>query len=173
MKRFILLLTVMLVTFSTQAQGFYSFFSFNEDEETFLTTWVDPTFDDGGFQVGIDITKELECGWVRIGVSHYEYLNPSYTDIVGSGGVNFHLFYTDVIKYSLGSRLGVEFREGNPFAIIGFVGGFEVKITDVIRVGFDVWKDYRASQDPSKYGAKGESQWVDNGSIRLIFRIND
>ena len=172
MKRFIFIM-VMLVTFSSQAQG--GFFELNQDEETFISGWVDPTFTDGGFQIGLEITKELEGGWVTFSLSHYEDLNPSYTDIVGSGGVNFHLFNTDAIKYYVGGRLGVEFREGNPHALIGFVGGADIKIDreGILRGGIRGWRDFRASQHEEFYGGKDDDQWVNNFALVLTVRIND
>ena len=174
MKKLLIIVAVILGINSTQAQ---SFFKWNDNEETFISLRLDPTFDDKGFQIGAEITKELLWGWVSMGISHYEELTPSYTDIVGSGGINFHLFNTDAVKYYAGTRIGTLLREGNPFPLVGFVVGIDIKLFDNISLGLRAFPDYRGDQAKPMYGGKKDNLiWnndnvVENGEILLTFRL--
>src|SRR5690606_7093113 len=173
MKKLLIIVVVILGINSTQAQ---SFFKWNENEETFISLRIDPTFDDRGFQIGVELMKELEWGYASLGVSHYEELTPSYTDIVSSFGLNFHLFNTDAIKYYVGPRLGVLFREGNPFGLVGVVVGTDIKLFDNISLGLRAFPDYRADQDKPMYGGTKDNYiWkndnvVENVEVLLTFR---
>lgn len=177
MKKIIFLIVAILGINTIQAQ--YNFFEWNQDEEVLISARVDPTFNDNGFQIGLEITKELEWGWTSLGISYYEELQPSYTDLIGSGGINFHLFYTDAIKYYTGPRLGINVREGNPFPLMGYTTGFDIKIIDGVRVGLRYFFDYRADQDPSKYGGNTKKNpiifhnpmIVENTEFILTFKI--
>ena len=152
MKKLLLIIAVVLGINSTKAQ--HKFFNWNQDEETLLSTWVDPTIYDKGAQIGLEITKELEWGYTSLSVSHYEALKPSYTDIVTSGGINFHLFNTNNIKYYIGPRIGINFRENNTYPLVGGVIGFDIKLIDDIRLGTRYFPDYRSDQDLQFYGGK-------------------
>ena len=144
----------MLGIYTMCAQGKKQIFFFNQDEELLFSAWVDPTFTDIGAQVGVEITKELLGGWVSGSISYYEALTPDYKDIVASGGINFHLFNYDGIKYYTGPRVGFVFRDTDFVfhALVGAVAGFDIKITPTIRAGARVWVDYRTDQHNDFYG---------------------
>ena len=140
---------LLLLAMTSQAQ----FITLNQDEELFISGWVDPTFTDAGAQFGIEITKELEGGWVSAGISHYAALDPTYTDIVASGGINLHFFNYDAVKYYAGGRIGyVNREEYSPHALIGAVWGFDYKLSSLfnmredIRIGLRYYIDWRTDQ---------------------------
>lgn len=135
--------------------------------ETKLGLWVDPTFTDGGFQLGMELTKQFDdIGWVSLGVSNYADLNPPYADIVFSGGLTSSLFgHTQYY----GPRIGIEYRRATPYPLVGFVVGNEIPIDHLITLGFRVWRDYRSSQAKEFYGGSDGNKWRNNGALTLIF----
>lgn len=142
---------------------------YGQNHSTKIGTWVDPTFTDGGFQLGIELTKEFDnIGWVSVGTSHYADLNPPYTDLVTSGGIMSYLLNH---KQYYGARIGVEYRRGQPYPMVGFVVGNEFDLDRLLSIGFRVWRDYRASQDKQFYGGSDSNKWRNNGALTLIFKL--
>lgn len=163
----LLFIIALSMTFGAQAQ----FIQLNEDEETFITVWNDPTFTDRGAQWGAEITKELLGGWVSGGISVYPELKPYYADLVGSGGVNFHIANVKAIKYYAGGRIGWIHRgDGySPHGLLGLVAGFDVKVTEDIRLGLRYWWDYRTDQDDQFLG---DSDGFEPGVLDKTFGVD-
>ncbi len=122
---------------------------FNNDEDLTASVFIDPTFTDAGFQFGVQLRKELLWGWTGIEASHYGSLNPSYTDLVGSGGMAFEFKPVTIL---LGPRAGVLFRERSPYPLVGLITNIELQISQKIRVGFRLWVDHREDQKDQFYG---------------------
>lgn len=127
---------------------------FIDRDYTQASFWVDPVawHKEGGPQIGLEITKVMRWGWVSASLSHFEALEPDYTDAVGSGGINFHLFGYDPVRYYAGIRLGFLWRAGNPYPLAGSVMGFDWKIIGDLSLGLRAWIDYREDQKNQFYG---------------------
>lgn len=150
MKKLILL--ALLATSLCQAQ-------FVKKEYTQLSAWVDPvaTVKESGPQLGVDIQKIMRWGWVSASVSHFGKLEPSYTDFVASGGINFNLFNFEPLRYYTGPRLGFMFRGGHGYPLAGGVIGADWTISKPntstkIAIGARAWIDYREDQKQQFYG---------------------
>lgn len=150
MKKLIILL--LLVANVSQAQ-------FLDTEYTQASVWVDPgTIGNGGApQIGMDIQKIMQWGWISASLSHYHALEPSYTDVVVSGGINFHAFNFDPVRYYTGPRGGFLNREGNWYPLVGGVAGFDWRINrptapTIFHAGIRLWIDYREDQKNQFYG---------------------
>ncbi len=142
---------------------------YGQNNSTQVGTWVDPTFTDGGFQLGIEITKLFDdIGWVSVGTSYYADLNPPYNDLVASGGL---MSYLANHKQYYGGRIGIEYRRGQPYPLVGLVVGNEVYIDRLLSIGLRVWRDYRSSQDKQFYGGSDNNKWRNNGALTLIFKL--
>lgn len=146
--RIIFLSIALMVCSISSAQ----FLQVNNDEDAHISFWVDPTFTDAGAHFGVEVTKELLWGWASLSVSHYEELSPAYTDIIGSGGFNFTMFNRQNIRVYTGPRLGVSFRGGNPYPLIGGVLGFDVELGGGFTAGARGWIDWREDQKDGFYG---------------------
>ena len=167
------LLLLLLFTTSLTAQ-------LNTDEEAFVTLWADPTFTDSGFQVGAEIKKEMNWFYVSAGVSYYESLNPSYTDLVATIGVAGHPGIEKITLY-LGQRLGALYRASDPYGLYGWIFEVTYKINEWISAGARVWIDYREDQKNEFYGDSGgyerglitnSTLLQENGAIEIIFSLN-
>ena len=150
MKKLILLLTMSSMI--AQAQ-------FIEEEWTQVGTFVDPVawHKESGPQIGLEITKVMLWGWASVQVSHFEALTPVYSDLVGSGGINFNLFNYNPVRYYAGPRLGFMWREGNGFPLVGGVMGFDWRLSSKnaetkFHIGLRGWIDYREDQKNQFYG---------------------
>lgn len=151
-KTMITLFTVVAAMTIAQAQ-------FLHTEYTQASVWVDTgTFGNGGApQIGADIQKIMRWGWISVSLSHYQALEPNYTDVVVSGGVNFHLFNFDPVRYYAGPRLGYITREGHWYPMAGGVAGFDWRISrpsaaTKLHIGARLWIDYREDQKNQFYG---------------------
>ena len=142
--------------------------SLHAQSDTKLGAWVDPTFTDGGFQLGIEITKEMNHGWVSVGASSYPDLSPPYSDLVFSGGLMAYMFGH---KQYAGARLGTEYRRGQPYPLVGYTAGYEMPLDRLISIGARLWRDYRSSQDKQFYGGSDNNKWRNNGALILIFKL--
>lgn len=132
---------------------------FIKEDYTQASIWVDPvaTYKEGGPQIGIDIQKIMHWGWVGVSMSHFNALTPRYTDLVGSGGVNFNLFNFDAVRYYAGPRLGFLRRSKHTYPLAGGVMGFDWRISAPtasakIHIGARAWIDYREDQKAQFYG---------------------
>lgn len=122
---------------------------------TQFSVWTDPVawHKEGGPQIGAELTKVMRWGWVSVSISHFEALTPSYTDVVGSGGINFNLFNYEPIRFYGGFRLGVSGRDLNfPYPLAGMVAGFDWQIFKNFHGGLRVWVDHREDQKDQFYG---------------------
>jgi len=128
------------------------FLQVNDKEDAQIIAWLDPTFTDAGIHIGVEVNKQLLWGWVSLGVSHYEALNPSYTDLIGSGGFNFTMFEKQTIRIYTGPRIGVSYRDGNPYPLVGGVLGFEVDFGNGFTGGLRGWIDWREDQKDEFFG---------------------
>ncbi len=131
-----------------------------QKESTLGSIYVDPTFNDKGFQVGLEISKTWSWGFASAAASTYETIG--YFDLVGTFGLNWHMFNTDLIRYYAGFRGGAIFRNSDDrghthFGMGGGVMGFDIRLTrwnadSHVFVGFRGWIDYREDQKNRFYG---------------------
>jgi len=175
MKKTILII-ILAIGFTANAQ----WISLPEEESFQFTTWIDVVSaineEITPPHTGIEITY-MGGGFVSLGISYFD-LTPAYFDITGSGGINLNLFNFDRVRYYAGGRIGVEFRESNPYPLVGAVLGFDWKATDNFSIGLRGWFDYRSSQDNQFYGDDSAYQSVliidnpmtqENGAIVLNY----
>ena len=82
---------------------------FNDSEERYFSTWVDPTFTDKGEQFGVSFTMASKNGmFSEYSISHYSALEPSYTDLVVTWGGLLEIGKLNVLA---GIRFGLIYRE--------------------------------------------------------------
>lgn len=156
MKKIIILL--VLVSNFCHSQNM-RFIEFIDKDYTQLNLWLDPVVwnVEGGPQIGIELQKVMHWGYAGVSVSHIEALTPSYTDMVGFGGINLNLFRYRPIRYYAGLRLGLSFREGNPNALAGLMIGFDYRLNSEFSktrfsIGLRGWVDHRQDQKDNFYG---------------------
>ncbi|HNP68195.1 MAG TPA: hypothetical protein PKH16_09845 [Aequorivita sp.] len=173
-----LLIIAIAITTAVKAQTIY----YEQSDELYMSAFVDPTFTDRGFQLGVEVTFKMDWGFATYGISHYEELDPSYTDMTLMGGVRFNAFSVDAVTYYAGPRIGLIEREGNIFPLMGGVAGFDVKIDrqGIFKIGLRAWADYCADQDPMKYGGYTSDNWLikdpmfrENGALVFTWRLTE
>lgn len=172
-------LIILMLMFSTSI--FYSqVIDFNKDEDLTLSIVVDPTPEDRGFDLGVEIKKELLWGWVSGTLSHYDALNPAYTALVGSGGLNWN-FISENVTLFVGGRAGTSLREDNVYPLLGGVIGFEIEVLEGLRVGAKHWYDYREDNKDEFYGDSDAFKgglynrnplMQENYGVTLVFELN-
>lgn len=134
---------------------------FNADEEHFASAFVDPTFSDKGFQFGVSYLMEYNSVYSEYSISHYNALEPSYTDLVVGYGVVLNIGKADLYT---GGRIGFVYREKDNFAYL-FGGSIRLQypITDKIHLGLQGWLDMRSDL--------GNDLIRENGAIFLSIKL--
>lgn len=155
-------LLTLLFTLSMTGQSIL-----NNDENTFFSAFVDPTFTDRGAQYGISLTKEVLYGYMEVSASVYPELEPTYFDMVFSFGMSLE---KNRFTFHTGPRAGMELRGGGPFLMFGYQGRLLFRLTDNIYFGGKLWLDYRYSQDPQFYGVGDMIR--ENGAFVLSIKLN-
>jgi hypothetical protein len=131
----------------------------------------------GGRHFGYEFTAIMGGIYVAPSISWFPQLEDGYMDIVGTVGINWHMFRTTLIRYYSGFRMGGEWRETKvPHPILGFSLGADIKIytfpnDSSIHLGAEVWSDWRASQHPQFYGGSDGNIRRDNGKLKVGFRF--
>lgn len=156
MRKLFLLLIFVSLTARSQDQSFIEFVNI---EYTQIGLWLDPVTsnNEGGPQIGIEIQKIMLWGFAGVSVSHLEYLGPNYSDIVGFGGINFHLMHYDPVRVSFGPRVGIAFREGNAYPLVGLHAGIDWRLNNhnsktKVYLGARFWVDHREDKEEQFYG---------------------
>lgn len=153
MKQLIFLL-LMAITLNSTAQTI-----FTPDTDEFQLGFTGDIFkhqDKTVLQLGVEGIGLLRWGWIGAGIS-YADMQTNYLDIVGKGGVNFHLFSFDKVRYYSGLRLGALFRNvgnnGSFYGLVGVVCGFDSYWFDkTVAIGLRYYIDYREDQKEQFYG---------------------
>lgn len=163
------LFTTILLTLALymSAQEPQSSSILNTDENTFLSAFIDPTFTDRGVQYGISLTKEVLYGYIEASASVYPELEPTYFDLVFSGGLAIE---KNRFTFHTGPRAGMELRGGGPFLMLGYQARLLFQITEHIYIGGKLWLDYRYSQDSQFYGSGDMLR--ENGAFYLAIKLN-
>lgn len=180
MKKSILILAFIALCSTVNAQ-------FIDKQYTQISVYADPvaTHKENGLYIGAEITKVMYGFYASLSISHFEALNPNYTDIVSTMGVNFNLFHFDNVRYYAGLRTGVILREG-PFGMFGGTAGFDFRISShlaetQLHIGPRFYIDYREDQKNKFYGdSDGYERGVitnnpllqENGAIVLTISWN-
>jgi hypothetical protein len=140
----------------------------------------------GGRQVGFEFTAIMGGVYVAPSISIFPQLEDGYVDLVGTVGMNWHMFRTTAIRYYTGLRIGFEFRgEFTPHPMLGASLGADLKIITFkdgtsLFIGGEVWVDHRASQADQFYGDSTgydggviftNSQTKENGKIKIGVRF--
>lgn len=173
---------LLLVVTSTSLAQRTVFIDFVNEEYTQMSIWTEPTaWEDSGAQFGVEIKKVMLWGWVSASFSHYSSLDPSYTDLVGAGGVNFNMLGYDQVVYYAGMRLGPMWRETSPYPMVGGIVGFDWRLSrkyssTKFHVGIKAWIDYREDQKEQFFGdyqtyepglVTNNPLLVENGAVAL------
>lgn len=145
---------------------------FIDKDYTQVSVFMDPTITDNGYQIGGELQKIMHWGYVSIGATKYNGFEVSYTDVVGTLGLNFNLFNNKVIRYYSGLRLGLIWRETNPFPMVGGVVGCDIRLSKFyantkFHIGVRLWTDYREDQKNQFYGDSSgyKKGWVTNNPL--------
>lgn len=170
-----------LITFPEYAGGIDTQFG------VFVDPIGKPPMGGNGRQKGVNFTALMNWGFIELSASNFEKLKDGYTDFVVSGGVNFHLFGNENIRYFFGPRLsGWVYREVR-HELAGGVIGADFRVTNenrnaVLYLGWMVFADYstdledgngyRSSSDPHKNLIFDNSKIRENGAIRVSVRFN-
>jgi len=156
MRKLIPILLLISLYGNSQNRGF---FEFVDEEYTQMGLWLDPVVSNknGGPQIGIEIQKVMLWGFAGVSASHLEYLEPNYSDIVGFGGINFHMLNYDPVRYCMGPRIGIAFREQNAYPLVGLQAGFDWRLNKPeskanVYLGARFWVDHREDKEDQFYG---------------------
>jgi hypothetical protein len=143
-----------------------TFAQFNQDNDTYVVSWTDPTFTDKGAQFGATWIDEQNWGYVEVSTSIYRALEPTYTDVVFGAGLAFQY---KKFTYHIGSRAGVEFRAGGAYNIFGGQTRFLYALTDRLNIGINLWLDWRHSQN-SQFWGNGD-MFKENGAFLIAIKL--
>lgn len=171
----------IVVVLLLQSMFLFAQTGFNKDEELFVSAWVDPTFDDKGFQFGADITKEMEWFFLSASMSTYPELEDGYVDLVFTPGLAFNFFENQNFTLYGGGRVGAILRGGDPYGILGMSFRLQVKIWKELYAGIMLWVEHRSDQEDNAYGDSDGYQpgiifkgplTQENGAGFITFKIN-
>jgi hypothetical protein len=112
---------------------------------------------------GVDIELVSYAKYVRFGVNRFENLEGSYTDFIGSSGLNLTSGYFNSMRYYSGLRLGLIYRIENVYPTAGVEGGFDVDLAKDLYIGLKVTYDYRSDMIAITLPVK----WEESTSIRI------
>lgn len=143
-----------------------TFAQFNQDNDTYVVGWTDPTFTDKGAQFGATWIDEQNWGYVEVSASMYRALEPTYTDVVFGAGLAFQY---KKFTYHIGGRAGVEFRAGGAYNIFGGQTRFLYDVTDRLNIGINLWLDWRHSQN-SQFWGNGD-MFKENAAFLIAIKL--
>lgn len=178
-KTFILVLTfvVSTTTYAQQPIKTDTFFSplskrsleasngLRVQHTIFFDPFGTPPNGEFGFQKGYQIELLMVTGlgsifesvYAGASTSIFNELEGGYVDIVGNAGLTFHMFHTTGVRYYLGGRAGMEYRDGTRYEMAGLSFGFDVTLISfnegaTLYIGLESNHDYRESQKDENYG---------------------
>jgi len=155
-----LIITALLcITAHTAAQ-------FNQDTDTYVAGWIDPTFTDAGAQLGATWIDEQNWGYLEVSASTYRELEPAYTDVVFGAGLAFQ--FKDFTVHT-GVRAGVEFRAGGAYNIFGGQTRFLYAVSDRVNLGLNFWLDWRHSQNQQFWG--NGDMFKENAAFMIAIKL--
>src|SRR5690606_35074599 len=124
---------------------------------------------DGGLFIGVEAQFVMEGIYVRYSISTFDGIDPVYTDMQGSVGLNLNLFNNNNIKYYTGGLVGIAFRNNNPYPLIGIEGGIDIYLANkTIVVGPRL--SYVHREDLEFYDSDSDEIW--NGYVRVVWNFN-
>lgn len=145
---------------------------FIDKDYTQISVFIDPTITDNGFQIGGEIQKIMHWGYASIGASTYNGFDVSYTDLIGTVGINFNLLNNDIVRYYSGFRLGLIWRETSPYPAVGGVLGLDIRLSKFYsktqcHIGVRLWVDHREDQKSQFYGDYSgyKKGWITNNPL--------
>lgn len=167
------LTTVVFLSFFIKAYSQITFPQPDNGIETRFGAFVDafgePPNGGNGRQKGLFFTAIMDYGYIEISTSNFSQLENGYNDIVFSGGLNFHLFNYENIRYFTGLRLSpCVYRGRDRHELIGGVIGFDYLITNrnkdfKIYLGAMIFVDH--SEDLEDGKGYRHSKYYDGGVI--------
>jgi len=155
----LLITAILLIAIETHGQ-------FNQDNDTYVVGWTDPTFTDVGVQFGATWIDEQDWSYLEVSASTYRELEPSYTDVVFGAGLAFQL--KDFTSH-IGVRAGVEFRAGGAYNIFGGQTRFMYAVSDRVNLGVNLWLDWRHSQIPQFWG--NGDMFKENAAVLVAIKL--
>lgn len=184
-----LYIVLLFITAQASAQ-LITFPQYRKGIETQFGVFVDPlgapSNGGAGRQKGVMFTALMNGGYIEISASNFSQLQNGYSDLVVSGGVNFHVLGYDKIRYFAGLRLSpFVFRDAR-YELAGFVLGVDCLVTNPNRdvrlyIGGMIYVDHCEDLEDGK-GYRNSSYYKggilfksstvrENGAIRLSVRF--
>jgi len=137
------LITLLLFTTVMQAQNF----RFNQKEYFTISTSIDPVA--SVKESGLDIVGEIEYVgiiYAKMGFESFSALTGGYYDVHYGMGLNFTSGYFDKIRYYVGYRQAVVFRDGGHNLNYGLEAGLDYNFSDSFFIGLRATFDKRNDQ---------------------------
>jgi len=158
------LITLLLFTTVMQAQNF----RFNQSEYFTISTSIDPSASIK--ESGLDIVGEIEYVGViyaKMGFESFSALTGGYSDIHYGIGLNFTSGYFDKLRYYIGYRQAVVFRDGGHNLNFGLEAGLDYSLSDSWAIGMRTTLDKR--NDQKIFGWKAETKL--SGFVRVCYKF--
>jgi len=137
------LITLLLFTTVMQAQNF----RFNKSEYFTISTSIDPVASIK--ESGLDIVGEIEYVgiiYAKMGFESFSVLTGGYSDVHYGIGLNFTSGYFDKLRYYVGYRQAVVFRNGGHNLNYGLEAGLDYNFSDSFFIGLRATFDKRNDQ---------------------------
>jgi len=137
------LITLLLFTTVMQAQNF----RFNKSEYFTISTSIDPVASIK--ESGLDIVGEIEYVgliYAKMGFESFSALTGGYSDVHYGIGLNFTSGYFDKLRYYIGYRQAVVFRDGGHNLNYGLEAGLDYALSDSFFIGLRAAFDKRNDQ---------------------------
>jgi len=159
------LITLLIFTTVMQAQNF----RFNKSEYFTISTSIDPVASIK--ESGLDIVGEIEYVgiiYAKIGMESFSTLTGGYSDVHYGIGLNFTSGYFDKLRYYIGYRQAVVFRDGGHNLNYGLEAGLDYNLNDDWEVGLRTTLDKR--NDQKILGWEVETKL--SGFVRLVYKFD-
>ncbi|WP_281238916.1 hypothetical protein [Flavobacterium praedii] len=111
---------------------------------------------------GVDIELVSYAKYIRFGVNRFQNLEGSYTQFMGSAGLNLTSGYFENLRYYGGLRLGLIYRT-NVYPTGGVECGVDVDLSKDLYVGLKAAYGYRSDLMAISLPTK----WEESTSIRI------
>jgi len=148
---FLLLFTVNV---SSQIQ-------FGQTQDIQTSVSIDPYASYKEKSLNIDLAIELinYFHYVKASAQHFGALKGNYTDLVLTNGINITYGRFNPIRYYIGVRSGLVFRNNNTYPLVGLEGGLSLPVNKTIALGlrstYDNRQDMKAYHWPVIWRASG------------------
>ncbi len=163
MRKLIIILTILISQLVVAQSGF----RINHTEYFTAGVYLDPTA--SVKEKGLDVVAEIEYSgivYAKAGFESFSVLTGGYKDIHYGMGINFTSGTFEKIRYYVGFRQAVVFRNGGSNANYGFEGGIDHDISDNFFIGLRATLDKRNDQEIMRWTAENKF----SGFIRIGYK---